>query len=272
MWAWAPRGFCVFSSPPSSFSVHSSGCFSRDSFSSSSVLLLPSLLLWFRQSSTVASHSSSSFPLLETVPESLGYPVPPCLSLSLFVSVSVLYERQRSFPFFPSSCFFLPTWFLSVCALHLPPSLSLCLSEPVGSQTERVSRGLKRGIISLLLPPLAPSHSLSITVFIPPHPSTSPSYHTNSFSLFRHTRFSPAFTFLPSIVFSRLCSDTYCTDGDIRGSVTPRLCKDTEATQGKCVTEREHDGSAPCVCLCVWDTHSNTPSVIMRENHAWPNI
>lgn len=72
--------------------------------------------------------------------------------------------------------FFLPTWFLSVCALHLPPSLSLCLSEPVGSQTERVSRGLKRGIISLLLPPLAPSHSLSITVFIPPTPP--PPHHT----------------------------------------------------------------------------------------------
>lgn len=133
-------------------------------------------------------------------------------SSSLPLSLSVCFCQRAlrgSAPFLSSLhlVFFLPTWFLSVCALHLPPSLSLCLSEPVGSQTERVSRGLERGIISLLLPPLAPSHSLSITVFIPPPPS----YHTNSFSLFRHTRFSPAFTFLPSIVFSRLCSDTYCT-------------------------------------------------------------
>lgn len=136
MWAWAPRGFCVFSSPPSSFSVHSSGCFSRDSFSSSSVLLLPSLLLWFRQSSTVASHSSSSFPLLETVPESLGYPVPPCLSLSLFVSVSVLYERQRSFPFFPSSCFF-PSHLVSLCVRPPPASVSLPLSLWASRQPDR---------------------------------------------------------------------------------------------------------------------------------------
>lgn len=169
----------MFSSPPSCFSVHSSGCFSRDSFSSSSLLLLPSLLLWFRQSSTVASHSSSSFPLLETVPESLGYPVPPCLSLSVCFCQRAL---RGSAPFLSSLhlVFFLPTWFLSVCALHLPPSLSLCLSEPVGSQTERVSRGLERGIISLLLPPLAPSHSLSITVFIPPHHTIQTVFHSSA--------------------------------------------------------------------------------------------
>lgn len=96
-------------------------------------------------------------------------------SSSLPLSLSVCFCQRAlrgSAPFLSSLhlVFFLPTWFLSVCALHLPPSLSLCLSEPVGSQTERVSRGLERGIISLLLPPLAPSHSLSITVFIPPPP------------------------------------------------------------------------------------------------------
>lgn len=101
-------------------------------------------------------------------------------SSSLPLSLSVCFCQRAlrgSAPFLSSLhlVFFLPTWFLSVCALHLPPSLSLCLSEPVGSQTERVSRGLERGIISLLLPPLAPSHSLSITVFIPPPP---PPHHT----------------------------------------------------------------------------------------------
>lgn len=246
MWAWAARGFCVFSSPPSSFSVHSSGCFSRDSFSP--LLLLPSLLLWFRQSSTVASHSSSSFPLLETVPESLGYPVPPCLSLSVCFCQRAL---RGSAPFLSSLhlVFFLPTWFLSVCALHLPPSLPLCLSEPVGSQTERVSRGLERGIISLLLPPLAPSHSLSITVFIPP---TSPSYHTNSFSLFRHTRFSPAFTFLPSIVFSRLCSDTYCTlQTETLEAVSRRGYARILRRHRGSVWQSENTMEALHVCVCV---------------------
>lgn len=118
-------------------------------------LLLPSA----RNRAGVAGLSSSSLPL----------------SLCLFLSACF---TRGSAPFLSSLhlVFFLPTWFLSVCALHLPPSLSLCLSEPVGSQTERVSRGLERGIISLLLPPLAPSHSLSITVFIPPTPP--PPHHT----------------------------------------------------------------------------------------------
>lgn len=257
MWAWAPRGFCVFSSPPSSFSVHSSGCFSRDSFSSSSVLLLPSLLLWFRQSSTVASHSSFSFPLLETVPESLGYPVPPCLSLSLFVSVSVLYERQRSFPFFPSSCFFLPTWFLSVCALHLPPSLSLCLSEPVGSQTERVSRGLKRGIISLLLPPLAPSHSLSITVFIPPTPP--PPHHTTQ-TVFHS---SATHDFLLHLHFchplcSRVCAVIPTVQTETLEAVSRRGYARILRRHRGSVWQSENTMEALHVCVCVCEILTQT--------------
>lgn len=108
--------------------------------------------------------------------------VPAVLLLSVFLSAWLI---RRSSPFFSflHLVFFLS---VSVCA----PSTSLSLSEPVGSQTERVSRGLERGIISLLLPPHTPSHLLSITVFIPPPPLhllLLHNHHTNLFPLFSLT-------------------------------------------------------------------------------------
>lgn len=129
----------------------------------------PLFLFWFGSSSAGLKHHpppppssccSVSFPLHEESPVSPVLLVP--LPLSRCFSLSVVYERQLSFLLFPSSYFFLPT------CLRLSLSLYPSLTEPVGSQTERVSRGLERGIISLLLPPFAPPHSLSITVFIPP--------------------------------------------------------------------------------------------------------
>lgn len=168
--------FLPLSFPLSPLPLPSLSCyFSTDSFSSSLLLLsFSSGLVWFKQRWTEASlSSSSSSPLLENRARVAGFfspPCPHCPPLSLRFCQRGLREAAllSSLPFI----LFFPPYLvsLSLC-LHPPPaSVSLSLSEPVGSQTERVSRGLERGIISLLLPPLAPSHSLSITVFIPPPP------------------------------------------------------------------------------------------------------
>lgn len=96
-------------------------------------------------------------------------------------ALSVVDKRQICSLLSPSSCacgFFLPPSHSVPFALFTlaplqpaSPSLFPSLSQPVGSQTERVSRGLERGIISLLLP----LRSLSLVLHLCVYPSFSSS-------------------------------------------------------------------------------------------------
>lgn len=133
------------------------------------------------------------------------------LTASLSVSLTVVFTRQLSFLLFPSSCF--PSHSVSLCFRLSPASVSL--SEPVGSQTKRVSRGLERGIISLLLPLRSLSLTLHQSMSLSPTPPPSAHllllhhhHRINSFPLLSYISHLPSMC-LSSSVISIMCTHTY---------------------------------------------------------------
>lgn len=182
--------------------------FLRDSLSS---------FVWFLSyfgsgSSGEKHHTPPPSPLLCSQPCNSHWfpPCPHCLSLCF--SQRGLREAAplSSLPFI----LFFPSHSVSLC-LPLPPA-SVSLSEPVGSQTKRVSRGLERNHLSAPPPSRSLTHSPSLSLSpTPPLPSSALHllllhHHQNkSFSHFSHDFCLPSM-FLSSSVFSTVCTDTYC--------------------------------------------------------------
>lgn len=177
MWAWVNRDLylCTFSAPPSFLS--------KCSLFFPLLQLLFLIFLWAQAAvgSSIILHlkSSSTIPQPETC-RSLDLPVLLC-----FLSATMKRSRSALLPYLHlfSSC-------ACLHSLNQPQSLS----EPVRSQTERVSRGLERGIISALLP-LSLPFSRSPSVYPPPlhlsllHHLTSPSLLSSPLS--KHIAQSP---------------------------------------------------------------------------------
>lgn len=132
----------------------------------------------------------------------------------------------------------LPSSLLLLCLLALPQPASV--SEPGRSQTERVSRGLERGIISLLLP-LSLPFSRSPSVYPPPPHLTAPPPHKPSSSL-----------------LSRSCS---CSFSAIQVSQQPPPLSTLTPARTKISFASVHAHTsrmtcAPLKCVCVWMVES----------------